>query len=206
MCGATDEQKNLQAEQAQFYSEMTKSYKEKYANQAGIYGKLSAVFDPILAKGPSQKGFSDEESNNLNAQAVEGTAENYQQAARAVNEHLATLGGGDLPMPTGGEIQLKSQVANSAAREQSQEQNKILADDYATGRNNFEQATAGEEAIAAGEDPTAYANSATGAGNAASNTANEVAQENNSWINAALGAAGSIGTAVASENPGNIFG
>jgi hypothetical protein len=55
-------------------------------------------------------------------------------------------------------------------------------------------------------NPTAYNNSATGAGDSASKTANDIAQAQNSWINAALGAAGVIGGAVVGENPKGIFG
>ena len=50
---------------------------------------MAQQFSSIFSMGPSQKGFDQSEENTLNAQAVEGTAENYSQAAKAVNEQTA---------------------------------------------------------------------------------------------------------------------
>jgi hypothetical protein len=206
MCGATSAQNNLQAEDMQTLQDYNAMMKEQYANQGAIYAKVSSVFDPILKAGPGQEGFTGAEKNSLNAQAVAGTAQNYNAAAKAVGENIASEGGGNTPITSGADEQLKEEVAQSAARTESGEEAQIQAQNYATGRANFQNAEEGEMAIAAGENPLGYASAATNQANTTGNIANQIAQENNSWYTAALGAAGSIGSAVVSENPKDIFG
>jgi len=174
---------------------------QQYANQGAIFSKVSSVLDPILKAGPSQQGFSDAESNTLNAQAVAGTAQNYNSAAKAVGEETAAEGGGNSVIGSGAATQLKEEVANSAAQTESGEETQIQEQNYATGRENFQNAEEGEMAIAAGENPLGYASAATNQSNATATVANQIAQENNSWYNAALGAAGSIGSAVITPGP-----
>jgi len=83
-------------------------------------------------------------------------------------------------------------VANSAAEQESSEETQIQGADYQQGQQNFTNAEQGEMAIAAGENPTAYSSAAINAEGAAGSEANAIAQENTSWINASIGAAGAI--------------
>src|ERR1039458_8893424 len=69
MCGATGAQTQLQDEQMQAYQQAQQMTAEQYADQQAVYAPLKAQFDKIFAAGPSQQGFSDEETNTLNAQA-----------------------------------------------------------------------------------------------------------------------------------------
>lgn len=206
MCGATGAQTTLQDAQMQELQTYDTMMKQQYANQQGIYQQVGSVLAPIVAKGPNQEGFSDEERNTLNASAVEGTATNYAQASRALNEKLSAQGGGNMPITTGGETQLQAEMAASAASTESGEETQIKEADYQQGYSEFENAEEGEMAIASGENPLGWAGATTNAGEAAGTTANQIASENNSWINAALGAAGSISSAVVGENPHDIFG
>lgn len=206
MCGSTGAQNTIQDEQMQQMQDYDSMMKAQYANQQDIYGQVNSVLSPVLSKGPQQEGFSAGETENMNAQAVEGTAENFQAASRATNEELSAQGGGNSGITTGGASQMKAELAASAAATQSQEENQITQANYAQGYNEFQNAENEEMGVAAGDNPLGWAGATTGAGSAASTTANQIAQENNSWINAALGAAGSIGGAVVSENPGGIFG
>ena len=96
MSGPTGAQVELQDEQIQAYQQAQQMTAEQYANQQAIYGPLSAQFEKIFNAGPDQEGFSDAEKNTLDSQAVTGTAQNYKQAATAVNESLAGEGGGDV--------------------------------------------------------------------------------------------------------------
>lgn len=206
MCGATSAQNNLQAEDLQTLQEYNSAFQQQYGNQQAIYGNVTSVLDPILKAGPTQQGFSTAEENTLNSQAVEGTAENYAGAAKAVNEQIGAEGGGNTPISTGGQTELKEEVAQSAANTESGEETQIQEQNYQTGRQNFENAVSGEMAVASGENPIGYEEAATGQANSTGNEANAIAQENNSWYNAALGAAGSIGSSVINQNPGDIFG
>jgi hypothetical protein len=205
MCGATSEQKELQREQMDFYKQGNERAATAFAEDQAILTQMQQIYAPILAKGPNQRGFSDEERNSLDAQTIDGTADNYARASRAVNEEMAAKGGGSA-MPTGAEIQLKQDVASSAAKEESRQQAQIIAADWAQGHKQFGEATDALMTASGHLNPTAYQNSATEAGGAASKTANDIAVASNSWVNAAIGAAGALGGAVVSENPGGIFG
>jgi hypothetical protein len=162
---------------------------KQYAHQQDIFGPMAEKFKAIFDLGPSQKGFSDAESNTLNAQAIEGTATNYKAAAQAVNEGIAAEGGGGY-MPSGAAESMRLRTAESAAQEESREQTAITEADYSTGRQQWQQAGAGLLTIAGGENPLGYQTGATNAGGAASTTANDIAAAQNSWVNAAIGAAG----------------
>jgi hypothetical protein len=206
MSGPTAQQTELGNEQIQAYQQAQQLTQEQYADQQEIYGPLTKQFQSIFDKGPDQQGFSASEEQGLNAQAVEGTAENYSQAAKAVGEQTAAEGGGTNPLPTGAQTQLKEEVATSAASNESAQENQIQQADYTQGYNEWENAGAGLQSIAAGENPLGYEGAETGAGSAASTTAGQIASEDDSWINAAIGGASSLAGSVASENPGGIFG
>ena len=197
MSGPSSEQLQLQDEQMQFYQEGMQESRSAFGEQQDLLKQMEAVYEPILAKGPNQNAFAGAEENALNAQAVEGTAGNYQRAARAVGEQIAAQGGGDNPLPSGGSEQLKEEVALSAAGEQSQEESQILAAGYATGEKEFEQAGAGLAEASGQLSPTNYLTATTGAGSAAETTANQINQEQNSWLAPVLGAVGAIGGAAA---------
>jgi hypothetical protein len=197
MSGPSSTQIELQHEQAEFYKQGAAESRTTFAEDQDLLKQMEAVYKPILAKGPNQRGFSDEQRSSLNSQAVEGTARNYSQAARAVNENLATEGGDENPLQSGGEDQLREEVAMSAASEQSREQQQIVQADYAEGEHQFEHAGA-ELAAASGRlSPTSYENAATGAGSAAEKTASDIVSEENSWIAPVMGAIGAVGGGLA---------
>jgi hypothetical protein len=197
MCGSTGAQNTLQQEQLDAYQQAQQMTAEMYADQKAIYAPMEKQFQSIFDMGPSREGFSDQERNTLNAQAVAGTATNYGAAAKAVGEDLAAEGGGNADITTGGQQQLKEEVAASAAGQESQQETQITEADYNQGYQQWLNAGQGLETIAAGQNPIGYENAATGSGSAAGTTANEIAQEDNSWINAAIGAAGAIGGGIA---------
>jgi hypothetical protein len=192
MCGASQQQNDLAAEQTQAYQQAQQMTAQQYANQSAIYAPMTAQFQSILAKGPNQKGFSSEEDAALNAHAVEGTAQNYAGAAKAVNEQLATEGGGDSTLTSGSQAQMKQEVANSSAQTESNEEQQIEEANYSAGASEYGAAAGGLETIASGQNPIGYENAATGAGSAAETTGNQINEEDNSWINATIGAAGTV--------------
>jgi hypothetical protein len=93
-------------------------------------------------------------------------------------------------MPTGAADSLRAKTAQSAAEEQSREESAITAADYSTGRQNWQQAGSGLLTIAGGENPLGFESAGTQSGTAAADTANQIAQAQNSWVNAAIGAGG----------------
>jgi hypothetical protein len=200
MCGASSQQTQLEGEQAAFYQTATQQATETFGEDQGLLASVKSVYDPILAAGPNQEGYSPEELEALNAQAVEGTATNYRNASKVLNEQQAAESG-DTPLRTGAQEELQGELLGSAAEQESGQELQIKQSDYAQGNQNFESATNAELAVSGQYNPEAFESGATGAGTAAATTANEIAEEDNSWINAAIGAAGAIGGAVAGPHP-----
>ena len=203
MC-ASGAQDTIQQEDIQTMHDYNAQQAKQYANQTALYAQVKSVLDPIFNAGPNQQGMSPAELNTLNAQAVEGTAENYSAAGKAVGEATAAEGGGDNPLPSGAQTQLKQEVANSAAEQESSEETQIQGADYQQGQQNFTNAEQGEMAIAAGENPIGYASNAINAEGTAGSEANAIASENTSWVNAAIGAAGAIGGGIATGGMSNL--
>lgn len=192
MC-ASDSQNQIEDQDQQTMAEYNQNFATQYADQKETLAKITSVLDPILNKGPNQQGFSDDERNELNGQVVAGTAANYKQAAAAVGDQEAAEGGGDNPLPTGAQNQAKDEVAESAAKEESQQESEVVSADYNQGFKEFENAEEGEFGVASAENPLGYAGAATNQDTAAGNEANSIASEDSSWENALLGAAGSVG-------------
>ena len=193
MCGPTPQQTELQDEQIQAYQQAQQMTAQQYANQQAIYGPMSTMFESIFAKGPNQEGFNAQTMNTLNAQAVEGTAENYSSAAKAVGEEQAAEGGGNNPLPSGAQEEEKEQLAASAAGSESQEETGIQEASENQGYQEWIAAGQGLQSIAAGENPLGFENAETSAGGAADTEANAIAQEQDQWIGAVTGAVGAVG-------------
>lgn len=196
MCGASSQQTQLGDAQTAFYNQMVQENSQVFGQNQAILSSLNKSFEPILAAGINQEGFSAGEKANLDAQAVEGTGANYSKAANALAVQQGAEGGGNTYIPTGAKQQQQAQLATSAAQSESGIESDITAQDYATGRQNYEQAAQVLGGVAGQYDPTGYSNAATGAGSAASTTENEISQANSSWMGLVSGALGAAGTAA----------
>lgn len=195
MCGGpSSTQLELQSEEAQFYATQIDAYKTAYSNFKDIQDTLNAQFAPIIAKGPNQFGFSDAEVANLNSIATEGTARNYASAQRALQDAIATQGGGtsNVNLTSGSTAQLREQLASEAAATESTSQQQIQQAGYSQGHQQWQEAVAGEEDLAAGWNPNSFAGSATSAGNTASAEANTITQEQNQMWGSIIGALGGV--------------
>jgi hypothetical protein len=204
MCGANQQQQQISDAQQQMYQTLNSSYQTAFGQSQAITNALTAQFQPILAAGPGQQGFSAGENQSLNTSAAENIAQNYAAAQKATAQVLAARGGGNTLLPDSTSANLIAQNANLAAQQRSQAQNTITQANYAQGYQNWGQAANVLTSTAGLLNPNAYAGSATGAGTAAANTANQIAQANNSVWNAAIGALGSVGGA-ALGNPSGIM-
>ena len=196
MCGASDQSKDTFAQQEAFFKELRSEYKTRFGEDEALLSKLTASFEPILAKGINQEGFSQAELDNLNSQAVTGTGQNYAKAAAALGAQQGAEGGGTAYIPSGAKHQQQAQLAESAAENESGLESTIKAADYATGRENYLAAAQGLEGVSGLYNPTALAGVTNNAGEAQAQTANEITQANNSWMNLVGGALGAAGNAV----------
>lgn len=197
MCGASDQQTEIQNAQIDFMQTLQSEYSTVFGENQGILKSLTASFEPILAAGPNQQGFSVPELKSLESTAKEGVGQNYAQAAKALGDQQAAAGGGDAFIPSGAKSQLQEEVATGAAGTLSQEQQQITQANYSQGRQNYFNAAGILGQTASTLNPEGMAGQTTGAGSAAGNTANQIAQENNSWmglVGGVLGGAASMFT------------
>lgn len=196
MCGASPQQTQIEQQQQQFMSEAMRQQETSWGQDQDILAQMKSAYTPIFAKGPSQEGFSPEEKAALNTTITDQTAQGYTQAAQATNEQLAAQGGGNVAIPSGAAATIKGQLASSAASQEASARLGVTQASYQQGYQNWLNAATGMNTMAQMVSPTQFTTAATGTGNAAASTANQIAQENNSWVNAAIGAAGNIGAAA----------
>lgn len=196
MCGSTGAEDATSAAQADFYNQLTSSYKTEFSQFGNIANALTSTFTPILQAGPGQEGFSAAEKNALNSNATENTASQYGNAAQAIAQQGAAQGGGNAFLPSGVTQQLQAQNANAAAGSLASAKNTIVQNDYAQGQQNWLTAAQELGSTASMLNPTGFANAATGAGSAASTTENNIANQANSLWQAGIGAAGGLAGGV----------
>jgi hypothetical protein len=205
MCsGASSTEKELQTEEAAFYKNQVDAYKTAYSKFSDLQDVLDKQFAPILAKGPNQMGFSQAELTDLNTMATEGTAGEYAKAQRALQAGQAARGGGTSNVNTtsGGAEDERAQVAAYAASQSASQRLGIQTAGYDTGRQEWQQAVAGEEDLAAGWNPNAFAGSATSSGSLASQTASNITKEGQAGWSAVIGALGGVAGNVSSPSVG----
>lgn len=198
-CGATAGQQQVGAAQTSLFNTLTSQASSVFGSSSSVFNDLVNTFSPIVSAGPDQQGFSPQELASLNSQAITNTGQAYNNAKQAVGEQEAAVGGGNTPgLATGSNIGINLGVANSAAQQTSSELNQITQANYATGRQNWVQAVGGLAGAPGVFNPATNAGGeAVGAGSAAGNTQNQIAQEQNGWVNALIGAGSQIaGTAA----------
>jgi hypothetical protein len=196
--GASAAQTGLATSQSNFYNTLSSDYGTQFANQSNILSSLQSSLAPTVAAGASQFGYSPGQVNSLNSTAVQGTAQSYQNAQRALQNQQATQGGGNAYLPSGVSAQQNAALAASGANQTSSQLLGIQNAGYAQGNANYNNAVSALGGVASQYNPTGYASTATGAGNAAMNSANTIQQINqaSSPLSILGGVLGGIGGAV----------
>lgn len=177
--GASSAQENLANQQANFYNTLTNDYNTQFSNQSAILKQLNNSLSPIINAGPNQFGFSTGETNNLNSQAIQGTAGQYANAARALRENQAAQGGGNIALPSGANAQQQAALAAAGANSESNALLGIQQAGYEQGRQNYFNALGQEQGVAGMYNPTSYGQIGNTAGNNAFGSATTVQQMNN---------------------------
>lgn len=207
LCGATGAQKSIEQSQQSFMTQAQQQASTVFGASSQVFAGLMATFAPTVAAGPSQVGFSNQELSNLQSQAITQTGTSYRNAKQALGENLAASGGGNTGLPSGVAANEGLQLAEAGANQTASQLGQITEANYATGRQNYENAVQGELAAT---NVYGAANSAlTGAnqsGEAAANTANQIASQNNSWVQGVTGALGAIGGSFASGGLNTLLG
>jgi len=216
--GPSQGEQTLAARMQSFTNQTMGDYSQLFANQAAVMSDLRAAYTPIFQAGPDQQGFGPNELAALNTQATEGVGTNYAKARTALETGLSARGGGNEFLPTGGRAELEGSLAQAAAAQQSNAELAITRANYETGRENWQRAGAGLNALASEYNPTAAGSLAATVGKEAFSQAGEVNQEKIAAQNAKISgitggiealATGGLGLAndfAGGFAGGNIFG
>jgi hypothetical protein len=196
MCGPSAAQTTIQQDQINLLQNISNQNSTVFGESQGILNNLNKTFAPILAAGPNQPGFSQPELTSMNTQATEGTAGNYATAQKNLQENQDAEGGGNNFLPSGVNQTQRANLASAGAAEQSQQQQQIVQANYATGRQNFNNAAGVLGQTASTLNPTGTANAAVGAGSAAASTADTIQQQSTSAWTSVLGALGGVASAA----------
>lgn len=211
--GATKDQKNINALQQEFQQTLVQDFGTTFAGQQNIINGLTKSLTSTLNGGPSQFGFSAPETTALNTLATSANSQAYQNARAAAGEAAAAQGQGGATLPTGVAGATEAQIAEEAAKNQSNELLGIQEAGYKQGAENYKEAVSGLTSTAGLENPTGYAGQATSAGDAAAGEANTIQKTNvaaSPWgqvgglvgslagaaVNTFLPGAGAIGPAI----------
>lgn len=196
--GASGQETDIANSQQDFYKTLSANYNQQFANQNAILSTLSKSLSPIVQAGPNQFGFSKAETNNLNSQALQGTGQQYRNAAKSLGEAQAAQGGGNSYLPTGAQAQQQATLAAQGANQASNQLLNIQQQGYDQGRAQYNAAISQLGGVASQYNPTGYAGVANTSGTDAFGSANEVNKENEAaspWnlVGGILGGAASAG-------------
>jgi hypothetical protein len=191
--------------QSSFYDTLTKQTTDEYGNAVHVFNDLLQAFQPIVAAGPNQEGYTPAQKADLISKAVTDAGNSYRTASTAARQAQAAVGGGNMALPGGAAIGTNLAIANSAAQLEANSKQRIREDSLNLGRQNFFAAAPILSGSTDVFNPvTGMAQAANSGGQAASDTANQIAAANNSWVNATIGALGGIAGSFASGGMANL--
>jgi hypothetical protein len=210
--GTSSDAKANEAAQTAFYQQMTQEQQTAFGEDQGLLNEIQQQTLPILAKGPTQFGYSPQLDSLLQGyiKSTGAAATANSVNATELQQRQAT---GGAPAPAGSNAELEA-VANTLGNQSTATnlENEKLSG-YQAGQQLYTQALGaltGEQSLL---NPAQYASAATGAGNAATGSINLADSERNNILNSVLGGAvgsvaqgltGSAGTAVSQLGSGAI--
>lgn len=199
--GASKDEKAMATSQRAFYTTLTESYKTQFAGQASILNALQAAWEPILAAGPGQEGFTPAQKTALLTQATEGTAAEFQKAKIATKGEMATRGGGTERLPSGYDEKVLRDITSAEAATQAGQRLGIQQASWERGYQNWLGATSALSGTASIYQPVGFAGEATLAGKLASESTKTASRSGWAATGGALGGiaaafAGGLGEAV----------
>jgi hypothetical protein len=201
--GPSKEMKQTAAEQSSLANTLFSNYQTQFQNQSSALAMLKQAYTPLVAAGPNQQGFSSPELAALHTQAINSTgaaARNARQASGNFSAGQNSSSG----LTSGITKQINASINSSAAQKLSDQQLGITEANYATGRENYKEATAGLNTLAGQYNPTAYAGQAGQNFSESFGQAKEINAETQAAQAAKFGAIASLGIDAATFGAGGI--
>jgi hypothetical protein len=193
LCGATAGQNAAATQTGTFMSTMQNQSSAVFGDSSQIFSDINAAFAPIVANGPNQEGFSPAEKSAMDSSVVDTEGQAARNAKAATGNAVASAGGGNTTLPSGTAAGIEADTEQRFAQATASGENQVVQADYATGRQNFDEAAQvlGGATNSFGA-ATGEANAATGAAGAATTAANDVATAQNSWMTPVAGILGGV--------------
>jgi hypothetical protein len=161
MCGPTSAEKGTSAQQSSLAGQMSQNYGTTFAEQQDVLAGLNKAYSPIVSQGPGQQGFSPAELASRNTSAINATAGANRMAQQAAGNFAAGEGGGSSTGLTSGVTrQIQGSIASTQASNLANNENQIQQENFATGRDNYNRATAGLQFLAGTENANAAGSTA----------------------------------------------
>jgi hypothetical protein len=166
LCGASDQQKAAQGQEASTASTaqsilqtMQANYGTVFAEDQNILKSLQTAMQPIIQSqmleaaslaptiqaGPNQFGYTPEQEAAMRGQAMQDTALRSDQAVRSVDVQAAT-GRGSM-IPSGAVSQLEAMTRQSALNENASLQTGITESGFQLGNEKYNQALSAEASL-----------------------------------------------------------
>ena len=176
--GPSQQQLGLAAQEQTMANTFNVDFQQRFANQNATLQSLNNQLTPIANLGPNAQGFSAPELAAMNTQAINEAGAAARNAAMTTGTALAGRGeGGTSGITSGIEAQIKGSEASAAANQLAAAQEAITQKNYDVGRQQFWNATQGEQALAGAYNPTAYGSLASSETGQALSAANQIQQE-----------------------------
>src|SRR5579859_2110868 len=178
MCGPSSQEKAIQASTQTFGTMMQSNYGTLFAGQQNIISGLNRSLNPIVAAGPSQRGFSGAEKSALDTTAINNAGAANKAAQQAARTYGAGEGGGGTSGLTSGITkQIEGAIASQEAQNLGNQQNQITQADYALGSQNYWRAAGGAQSLAAGYNPSSEMGGAIGENSQSFGQASQIQQQ-----------------------------
>lgn len=169
LCKESSQQKQLEAQQSQFYTQLTQLFQTQFASQSGVLNTLIKTMEPLLT---NPQGFSPQALAAMRTQASEQNSAAFQNAQQAQQERMFALNGRQLPSGVAQQVNAELAAAQ-AANEANSQQDITLANEQQKINNEFNAANVLSGASAQ-MNPLGYAGQATNTGQAAFSDATQI--------------------------------
>ncbi len=195
-CAGAGEKSALAADSA-FGAEVRANYGADVGQASGIFNSVNSALEGIVAASPNQTGESAQEVATQNAQVISNAAASNKNINASIREKGALTGAA--PGVESGATE--GAIANSEAKVEnnlSNEEANITQHNYDVGRENFNAAVKGEEALpgATMAPTTAAANAVTGANETTDTAAKNEQESASSWMGLVGGLTGSASKVI----------
>jgi len=211
-CGTTSATKAAAATQTSFNATLLSQGAQVFGADNTVFNDMMASYKSTVAAGPSQQGWSQAETNAVNAQIINNAAVSNRNITAAVGNNTSAIGGGNVSggVAAGSTAALQASVAESVEGQKSTALNQATQQNYQQGVQNYQFAATGME-----KAPSVYTNmpgmnQTTQSGlNQGMANAQAADAASNWWVKPVMGLAGdaiSIGTGLATGGASAAFG